>query len=128
MNRVTLIALIAFVFTLAFTGSLMAAGYSGGSERDDTYMVKSSAYTSMTSNDLLSLEKQAQKLVGQSKDQLVTQLGKPGAVFTDKNKDQIYSYEIRLPGSSGPGRPHWLEENFVVNTTGTIVRVSTSEL
>ncbi len=128
MKRVVLVSMIIFVFTFAFSVSLMAAGYSRSSERDDTYMVKSANYTSVTTNDLVSMEKLAQKFVGQSKDQLITQMGKPEAVFSDKSKDQIYSYEIRLPGSSGPGRPHWLEENFVVNASGTIVRVSTDEL
>ncbi len=109
-------------------GSAFREVESRGSERDDAYVLNTANYTSMTTSDLFSMEKQAQKLVGQSKAQLLTQLGKPEAVFSDKSKDQIYSYEIRLPGSSGPSRPHWLEENFVVNTSGTIVRVSTNEL
>lgn len=128
MKRVVLVSMIIFVFTFAFSASLMAAGYSMSTEREDHYMVTPSTYTSMTSSDLFSMEKQAQKLVGQSKDQLISQMGKPESVFTDKSKDQIYNYEIRLPGSNGPSRPHWLEENFIVNPSGTIVRVSTNEL
>ncbi len=122
MKRAILASLIIFVFTFAFGQALMAAGYG-----PDTYSGKATTFTSMTTNDLTSMEKAAQKLVGQSKDELIKQMGKPAAISKDKKNDQIYSYEIRL-ASDGPGKPHWLQEDFIVNASGTVVRASTSTL
>ena len=123
MKRVVLVSAVIFVFTLAFGASLMAVSMTGyGRDNVNSSMTP---YLSMTTNDLTSMQKEAQKFVGQPKDQLVTQKGKPEAIFTDKSKDQIYRYEVRLD-NSGPSRPHWLEEDFVVGANGTVVRVTTS--
>jgi hypothetical protein len=124
MKRVVLGSLIIFVLTFAFSASLMAATTMGGYGRDNN-MAMTASNVFMSSSDVNNMQNQAQKFVGQSKDQLVSQMGKPEAVYMDQ-KDQIYTYEIRL-STSGPSKPHWLVEDFVVNGNGTITRVSTSE-
>ena len=121
MKRIIIVAFIMLVLTLAFSTSAMALRRTGQDNTDNVTAVLSYR----AGNGVMGMKDEAQKLVGQTRDQLVTQMGKPQAVYSYKDGGQIYSYRVRLE-KTGHGGPHWFYADFFVDASGNVVRVSTS--
>ncbi len=133
MRKLSLVSLVLFASVLAFGAAAFAEDMGQGAAADPQTGMMSAASTGSrpgwmydieAHKDWYAVEKDAQGLVGQTREQLTREMGRSYDVHPDGMGGKVVAYEIHLANTSF-GAVHWVDEYYDVAANATVASVKT---
>jgi hypothetical protein len=127
MRRIVLFTIALVGLGLVFSVSAMAGNQMGTDQNVSGAMSPAPgtvSYSPEPFKDFTQVQYDSMKLVGQSKDQLVGQMGQPEFVADDGAGLVRYHYIWRSSAATGP---IWVTDDFVLDSQGNVVKYFLTE-